>query len=105
MNSRKVKEIVKFSIHKNLQSKWFIILNVLILISTIIMTNMKNIDTLLKNNNINLENNIINERAQKKFLETMLGKTINTAIDIGIRAIFPNFVEDQVINIKNNLRT
>lgn len=61
------------------------------------------INKLEKNNNINLENNIINERAQKKFLETMLGKTINTAIDIGIRAIFPNFVEDQVINIKNNL--
>lgn len=53
--------------------------------------------------NINLNNNLVNEKTQKNFLETMLGKTINTAIDIGIRAALPNFVEDQVINIKNNL--
>ncbi len=61
------------------------------------------INNLEKNNNINLENNLVNENAQKNFLETILGKTINTAVDIGIRAIFPNFVEDQVINIKDNL--
>lgn len=53
--------------------------------------------------NINLNNNLINEKTQKNFLETILGKTINTAIDIGIRAVLPNFVEDQIINIKNNL--
>ena len=61
------------------------------------------IKNLEKNNNINLEKNLINENIQKKFLETTLGKTINTAVDIGIRAILPNFVEDQVINIKDNL--
>ena len=33
----------------------------------------------------------------------MLGKTINTAIEVGIRTVLPEFVEDQVINIKNNL--
>lgn len=61
------------------------------------------INNLEKNNNINLNNNLINENTQKSFLEKTLGKTINTAVDIGIRAILPNFVEDQVINIKNNL--
>ena len=61
------------------------------------------INNLEKNNNINLENNLINENTQKNFLETTLGKTINTAVDIGIRALLPNFVEDQVINIKDNL--
>lgn len=61
------------------------------------------INNLEKNNNINLENNLVNEKTQKNFLETTLGKTINAAVDIGIRAIFPNFVEDQVINIKDNL--
>lgn len=61
------------------------------------------INKLEKNNNISLENNLINENIQKNFLETILGKTINAAVDIGIRAIFPNFVEDQIINIKNNL--
>lgn len=53
--------------------------------------------------NINLNNNLVNEKTQNNFLETMLGKTINTAVDIGIRAVLPNFLEDQVINIKNNL--
>lgn len=61
------------------------------------------INNLEKNNNINLNNNLVNESEQKKFLETTLGKTINTAVDIGIRAILPEFVEDQVINIKDNL--
>ena len=61
------------------------------------------INNLEKNNNINLENNLVNENTQKNFLETILGRTINTAVDIGIRAIFPNFVEEQVINIKDNL--
>lgn len=53
--------------------------------------------------NMDLNNSLINEKTQNNFLETMLGKTINTAIDIGIRAVLPNFIEDQVINIKNNL--
>lgn len=53
--------------------------------------------------NIKLNNLTINEETQKNFLETTLGKTINTAIDIGIRAILPEFVEDQIINVKDNL--
>ena len=61
------------------------------------------INNLEKNNDIKLNNNLVNENTQKKFLETTLGKTINTAVDIGIRALLPNFVEDQVINIKDNL--
>lgn len=61
------------------------------------------INDLEKNNNIKINNITIDEKTQKNFLETTLGKTINTAIDIGIRAILPEFVEDQIINIKNNL--
>ncbi len=56
-----------------------------------------------KNKNIELKQEIINEKSQKKFLETALGKTINTAIDIGIRALLPDFIDDQIINVKNNL--
>lgn len=56
-----------------------------------------------KNNHISLTRNLVNENTQKNFLESILGKTINTAVDIGIRALLPEFVEDQVINIKNNL--
>ena len=36
-------------------------------------------------------------------METTLGKTINTAIDIGIRSILPDFIENQVIDLKNNM--
>lgn len=56
--------------------------------------------------NQSIENNINNQELEKKqnqFLQTTLGKTINTAIDIGIRGIFPNVIEDQIIDIKNVL--
>ena len=61
------------------------------------------IHNLEKNNNIELNNNLVNENTQKNFLETTLGKTINTAVDIGIRALLPDFFEDQIINLKDNL--
>lgn len=52
-------------------------------------------------NNIELNKKI--EKSQNNFLETVLGKTINTAIDIGLRTILPDFLENQVIDLKNNL--
>lgn len=54
-------------------------------------------------NEININNNLENDIGQNKFLESVLGKTINTGIDIGIRAILPNYIEDQIINLKDNL--
>lgn len=47
--------------------------------------------------------NLENEKEQKSFLESSLGKVINTGLDIGIRAILPDFIEEQVINIKDNI--
>lgn len=32
-----------------------------------------------------------------------MGKTINTAIDIGIRSILPDFIENQIIDLKDNM--
>lgn len=61
------------------------------------------ITNLEKEQNIKIENKLINENEQKNFLETTLGKTINTAVDIGIRALLPDFIDEQIINIKNNL--
>lgn len=49
------------------------------------------------NNEIN--NNL--EKEQKNFLETDLGKVINVGIDIGIKAILPDLIEDQIIEIKD----
>ena len=67
---------------------------------------MNNIE-LIKNNEINneidLQNNTLNVDKQKNFLESTLGKTINSAVDIGIRALLPDFIDEQIINIKNNL--
>lgn len=48
------------------------------------------------NNDLNLENK------QNVFLSSMLGKAINTGIDIGLRTILPDFLEEQVIDIKDN---
>lgn len=53
--------------------------------------------------NKKIDNNIEIEKKQDKFLETTLGKTINTAIDIGIRTLLPDFIDEQIINLKDNL--
>ena len=41
------------------------------------------------------------EKEQKNFLNTSIGKVINSGVDIGIRAILPDLIEDEVINIKD----
>ena len=55
------------------------------------------------NNTMEINNNLNNELEQKNFLETTLGKTINTGIDIGIRTLLPDYIEEQVIELKDNL--
>ena len=55
------------------------------------------------NNELKIENNLVNEKEQQNFLETTLGKTINTGIDIGIRALLPDYIEQQIIDLKDNL--
>ena len=55
------------------------------------------------NNVIEINNKLNNNIEQKNFLETTLGKTINTGIDIGIRALLPDYIEEQVIDLKDNL--
>ena len=54
-------------------------------------------------NTLEINNKLHNEINQKNFLETTLGKTINTGIDIGIRTILPDYIEEQVIDLKDNL--
>ncbi len=61
------------------------------------------IKNLEKNNELEKNNNIANEKNQIEFLDTTLGKTINAAIDIGIRSVLPDFIDEQIINIKDNL--
>lgn len=61
--------------------------------------------------NLEIENNLQNEInsdltkdiqiKQQNFLETDLGKVINAGIDIGLKTILPDFVENQIIDIKD----
>lgn len=60
-----------------------------------------NILTVSKNNELKKDINL--EKSQEHFLDSMLGKAINGAVDIGIRAIFPNFIDEQIVNLKDNL--
>ena len=43
------------------------------------------------------------EKKQNKFLESTLGKVINVGIDLGLRALLPDLIENQVIDVKNTL--
>ena len=42
-----------------------------------------------------------NTQNQKSFLQTTIGKVVNTGLDIGLRMILPDFIEDQIIQIKD----
>lgn len=55
------------------------------------------------NSKRSMQNEIVSPNSQNNFLETTLGKTINTAVDIGLRWILPDFIENEVINIKDSL--
>lgn len=50
-----------------------------------------------------LSNNIELENKQKSFLETNIGKIINTTVDIGLKYLLPDIIEDEIINIKDTL--
>lgn len=43
------------------------------------------------------------EKKQNEFLNSALWKTINNGIDIGLRYLLPDLVEDEIINLKDNL--
>lgn len=54
---------------------------------------------------LELENNFNNslEIKQNNFLQGALGKAINNGINIGLRYLLPNWAEDKVIELKDNL--
>ena len=56
--------------------------------------------------NIDLENNNLSNvtyEEQKGFLESTLGQVINGGIDFGLKAILPDVIEDEVIEIKDSI--
>ena len=58
-------------------------------------------------NNIELENNLSNEKSLEKeqisFLQTSIGKAVNTGLNIGIRYLLPDVIENEIIEIKDAL--
>ncbi|MGN1299069.1 MAG: hypothetical protein ACI4UE_03705 [Candidatus Scatovivens sp.] len=53
---------------------------------------------------MNLEIDLNNSKIidiQKSFLNNTLGKVINSGLDIGLRAALPDFIEEQIIEIKD----
>ena len=59
------------------------------------------------NNEINLKNNIqeVSYEGQKNFLETTWGQIVNGGINIGLRALLPDFLEDEIIQVKDSIVT
>ena len=53
------------------------------------------------NNNLINNLDLNNELEQNNFLDTTLGKIINTGLNLGLRALLPDLIEEQVIDIKD----
>ena len=54
-------------------------------------------------NEINNELNLENKNEQNNFFNSTIGKAIDNGIDIGLRYLLPDFIEEQVIDFKDNL--
>lgn len=48
MNNTKVKEIIKFSFYKSIKNKWFIVFNLITLLTTVLVINWNNISNIFK---------------------------------------------------------
>lgn len=60
-----------------------------------------------KLSSLEIENNLLNENKieenQRNFLQTNIGMVVNAGVDIGLRCLLPDVIEDQVIEIKDCL--
>lgn len=50
----------------------------------------------------NIENNLDTEKNQRNFLQTNIGKAVNSGLNIGLRYLLPDLIEDQIIEIKDS---
>ncbi len=51
----------------------------------------------------NIQNNMELSKEQNFFLDNMLGQTIDRGLDIGIRCLLPDYIEDTIIDLKDNI--
>ena len=59
MNSKKIKEIILFSFCKNIQNKWFVIFNIITLISIVLTLNWENITSIINIKNEDITYNVV----------------------------------------------
>lgn len=55
-------------------------------------------------NNVDLNNNLNEEnlvQEQNNFLQSNIGKAVNSALDIGLRMVLPDFIEEGIVEIKD----
>jgi len=58
----------------------------------------------VKENTLELSNSLENlQEVQKSFLESNIGQAINTGLDFGLKTVLPDFIEDDIIEIKDAL--
>lgn len=48
-------------------------------------------------------NNLNLEKEQNNFINSTIGKVVNNAIDIGLRYVLPDLIEEEVIEVKDSL--
>ena len=50
-----------------------------------------------------ISNNLNLEKEQNNFFDTTIGNVINNAIDIGLRYVLPDLIEEEIIEVKDSL--
>lgn len=50
-----------------------------------------------------ISNNLNLEKEQNNFFDSTIGNVINNAIDIGLRYVLPDLIEEEIIEVKNSL--
>lgn len=50
-----------------------------------------------------IHNDVSLDKEQRNFLETNIGKIINTTINVGLKYLLPDIIEDEIIKIKDTL--
>ncbi|MBR3696890.1 MAG: ABC transporter permease [Clostridia bacterium] len=103
MNNKKIKEIIKFSLRKNIQNKWFAILNCLLFAIIVATLNFSNIKNYFEDRNINLfyDEIKINYIDNENLIGTSLEEAFLNSDNIEVVKIKEN--NFNVDNIDNNI--
>lgn len=56
-----------------------------------------------ENFNIIKDNKLEKNNEQNNFIKSTLGNTINSAIDLGLKIILPDFIENEIIEVKDSI--